>query len=98
VDIEAVQAALRITSPAQLPTAAALADALAEFEDAVRRSAAAETEASICRRPSTLKATLKAATAVSRARADLMTELRRLGELQDRRDGWGGQPPLHLCG
>jgi hypothetical protein len=58
-----------------------LADALAELNAAVLQQQRAEAEAAVARRPSTLKATLKAATAVERAHAHVLAELRLLAAL-----------------
>lgn len=80
MDVVALRTALR--TPVPIPRATTenstvyLALALADFEHAVRREASADTEARIARRPSTLKASLKSASAVDRARAHLLAELR----------------------
>jgi hypothetical protein len=79
LDLVAVQAALRI--PEQRRPVPSLDEALQTYEFAVRRLAVAQAEASIARRPSTLRATLKADTDMTRARTQLLAELRALGLL-----------------
>ena len=79
MDIAEIQAALRI--PEQRSTCTTLDDALHRYEAAVHRVAVAEAEASLARRPSTLRATLKATTALDRARVALLSELRALARV-----------------
>ena len=57
----------------------ALAQALAVFEQAVRRHAAAETELLVARRPSTSKAQLKTASELATARQELTARLELVG-------------------
>ena len=77
MDTAAVRAAL--SSPAAPDSdPAAVAEALAVFQQAVRRQALAESEAAMSRRPSTLKATLKASADVDRARSQLAALLARV--------------------
>jgi hypothetical protein len=77
VDTAAVRAALtRPGAPHADP--AAVAEALSLFQQAVRRQALADSEAAMSRRPSTLKASLKASADVERARTELSTLLARV--------------------
>lgn len=93
MDVRAVSAALRVPLapltpepdepgphiPAQRGSAeGSLVGALRQLDVAIDRQQRAEAEASRSRRPSTLKATLKTATAVERARAHVRAELRLL--------------------
>lgn len=94
MDVATLRAALRASWPTPDEVEADVHGAVLAFEEAVRRSARAEAEADQSRRPSTLKATLKTSTAVDRARAHLLAELRLLGDLRRLED----EPsPLRLC-
>jgi hypothetical protein len=73
MDSTALQAALRIPEQRR---PASLDAALRSYEVALRREAFAQAEAAIARRPSTMRATLKATTAVTRARDEVLAELR----------------------
>lgn len=96
MDIAALRAALRTPeSPLETrATGSALAEALEDLTYASRRLAIAEAEAATARRASTLKATLKSAMAVERARQHVLAELRLLcsGTAEP-------EPPrLRICG
>ena len=93
MDLVAISAALRIPLGPQLcapecyipaqrvPDEGSLAGALSRLDRAVERQRRAEAEAATSRRPSTLKATLKSAADVERARAHVRAELRLLAAL-----------------
>jgi len=88
-------AALRGPSPADDESSASLCLALADYADATERMMRADAEAAVSRRPSTLKATLKSAVALERARQHILAELRLVGRITDPPPR---TPPLRLCG
>jgi hypothetical protein len=94
MDVTALQAALRASWPTPDEREADLHAAVRGFEEAVRRSERADAQAAQSRRQSTLKATLKTAAALERARAHLLAELRLVNDLRP----WEhATPGLRLC-
>ena len=94
MDIALVRAALR---SAELPRSDRITAALADLAVATARLARAEAEATISRRPSTLKATLKSTLAFERARQHVLAELRLVGQLTETHGTDTGSDHLRLC-
>ena len=94
MELGTLLAALRSPSPTNDDSSASLCLALAAYADATEHMERAVAEAAVSRRPSTLKATLKSAVALERARQHILAELRLVGHLTDPPP----RTPLRLCG
>jgi GTP cyclohydrolase III len=93
VDLADVRIALR--TPVEVVTPAYVRDVIAELAATVERKARAGAGAAIGRGPATVRATLKSAMAVERARQHMRAELRLVGTTP----GLVDEPArLRLCG
>lgn len=93
MDLADLRIALR--SPVEIVTPACVRDVIAELAATVERKARAGAGAAISRGPATVRATLKSAMAVERARQHMVAELRLVGATPGPVD----EPArLRLCG
>ena len=90
MELAVLLAALRTPGPAAEVDSPSLRAAAAAYAAASARKARADAEASIARRPSTMKAVLTTTMALERARQHMIAELRLVGELTET------PPPVHL--